>query len=54
MVSMIVSSVHGAGIPLSRDQIDIVNIYRLTQGRDKLEFSPGLQFFEYGCNRDGW
>jgi hypothetical protein len=54
MVSMIVSSAHGAGVPLTQEQVDIVNIYRVTQGRDKLEFSPGLQFFEYGTNRDGW
>jgi hypothetical protein len=54
MVSMIVSSIHGAVIPLTAEQLQVVNTFRSLKGREPLLSSPGKQFFEYGIRRDGW
>jgi hypothetical protein len=54
MLSGWVSRITGFGIPLTAEQLEEVNVFRLQQGRNKLERSPGVTILNYGINSEGY
>ena len=54
MTSTFVDGFRGLGIPLSEDELKKVNEYRKTNNKSELKDSPGLIFFDYGKNKQGY
>lgn len=54
MVSAFQDEIRGFGLSLSLDELQLVNNCRKQLGKEELLESPGLTFFEYGKNNDGY
>lgn len=54
MTSCFVDSFTGFGIPLSNEELNIVNEFRRVNGREPLLSSSGVVFLNYGAHLDGY
>ena len=54
MVSAFVDENRGFGLPLSPAELEKVNAWRISRGKAPLTATPGVQYLEYGKNRQGY
>jgi hypothetical protein len=54
MISAVVDSHNGFGLPMTSSQIVEVNQFRASLGKEPIITSPGLKFFDYGLNKEGY